>query len=116
MMAPAQETSVGNLGFAAVTPMDEVMAITPRGWAVAAWKTAVLVASGERAARLLGQRFDRSRHGQMRLLASDLRKCTRVQALAADLDQSIRPALAARRLIVGLKRVLASPDCRAQWR
>src|SRR5258706_1742301 len=49
MMASAQEASIGNLGFTAIQPVDEVMAITPSGWAVAAGESAVLVASGERA-------------------------------------------------------------------
>ena len=135
MVASTQETSVRNLGLAAIQPVNEVMAITPRGWAVATRESAVLVASGERAqhrrrertgaaadvdrlrpavqqdpghgavagdtpdhlgvdrlfsieltrrgARLLGQRFERSGHGQMRLLASDLGKGAGVQALSA---------------------------------
>src|SRR5260370_32858097 len=48
MMASAQEASIGNLGFTAVQPVDEVMAITPSGWAVATRESAVLVTSGER--------------------------------------------------------------------
>src|SRR5260370_23779100 len=49
MVASAQETSVGNLGLAAIQPMDQVVAITPSGWAVATRKSAVLVTSGQRA-------------------------------------------------------------------
>src|SRR5712691_235464 len=49
MMAPAQEAAVGDAGFTAIDPVDEVMAITPRGWAIAAGETAVLVANRERA-------------------------------------------------------------------
>src|SRR5260370_6726745 len=165
MVASTQETSIGNLGLAAVHPVDEVMAITPGGWAVAARASAVLVASGERAqhrrrertgaaadvdrlrpavqqdaghgevacdaadhrgvdrlppieltgggAWLLGQRFDRGGHGQMSLLAADVGEGAGVEALAAEVDQGVRAALAARRLIVGLKWVLASADCGA---
>jgi hypothetical protein len=47
----------------------------------------------------------------MRLPAADLRKCAGIEALAAEVDQGVRAALAARRLIVGLKWVLASADC-----
>src|SRR5260370_22340117 len=49
MVASAQETSVRNLGLAAVQPVDQVMAITPSGWAVATRESAVLITSGERA-------------------------------------------------------------------
>jgi len=49
MMASAQEAAVGNLGFTAIQPVNEVMAIAPSGWAIATRESAVLVASGERA-------------------------------------------------------------------
>src|SRR5260370_32774180 len=49
MVASTQETSVGNLGLAAIQPMDQVVAITPSGWAVATRKSAVIITSGERA-------------------------------------------------------------------
>src|SRR5260370_30527341 len=49
MVASTQETSIGNLRLTAIQPVDQVMTVTPSGWAVATRESAVLVTSGERA-------------------------------------------------------------------
>src|SRR5260370_659263 len=49
MVASTQETSIGNLRLTGIQPVDQVMTVTPSGWAVATRESAVLVTSGERA-------------------------------------------------------------------
>src|SRR5260370_27186439 len=49
MVASTQETSIGNLCFTAIQPVDQEMTVTPSGCAVATRESAVLVASSERA-------------------------------------------------------------------
>src|SRR5260370_3867197 len=51
MVAPTQQASVGEVGFAAIDPMDQVMAIAPVGRTVATGKPAVVVADYQRTAQ-----------------------------------------------------------------
>src|SRR5260370_13726183 len=51
MVSPTQEACVGEVGFAAIDPVDEVVAIAPVGRTVATGKPAVMVADDERAAQ-----------------------------------------------------------------
>src|SRR5713226_10631209 len=56
MVAPTQQAGVGEVGFATIGPMDDVVPVAPIGRPVAAREAAVLVSNDERAAERSGHR------------------------------------------------------------